>query len=102
MHIAAPALLEVKALPIPTQTDMNHVVLELMQDGKTRSRARVRDDVAVMLGLTDDERSEMTSSGKPVYASRSDWTISYLDRAQLIDRISRGIYQVNDDGRVVF
>ena len=89
-------------MPIPTQTDMNYVVLGLMQDGRTRSRAQIRDDVAQLLKLTEAEREEMTSSGKPVYASRSDWSVSYLDRAQLLDRISRGAYQVNDDGRTVY
>lgn len=89
-------------MPIPTQADMNRVVLELMQDGEQRSRAQVRDAVAQLLKLTEDEREEMTSSGKPVYASRSDWTVSYLDRAQLLDRISRGVYRVNEEGRAVF
>lgn len=59
-------------MPIPTQTDMNHVVLELMQDGKPRSRATVRDDALSKLALTESERVEKTSSGKPVYASRVD------------------------------
>lgn len=89
-------------MPIPSQTDMNHVVLELMQDGKSRSRATIRDDVLTMLSLTDAERAEKTSSGKPVYASRVDWSISYLDRAQLLDRISRGVYEVNQEGREVY
>lgn len=49
-------------MPIPTQTDMNHVVLELMQDGKVRGRKEIRDDVAIALCLTDAERAEKTSS----------------------------------------
>ena len=89
-------------MPIPSQTDMNHVVLELMQDGQRRSRAKVRDEVAGSLKLTTEELSEMTSSGKPVYASRADWTVSYLDRAQLLDRVSRGVYQINDEGKKVY
>ncbi len=88
-------------MSVPTQTDMNLVVLELMQDGQERSRKRIRDDVAVALSLTEDERNEMTSSSKPVYASRSDWSVTYLDRAQLLDRISRGVYRVNDEGKSV-
>ena len=89
-------------MPIPTQTDMNHAVLELMQDGKLRSRSEIRQAIEPLLGLTDDERAEKTSSGKSVYASRIDWSVSYLDRAQLLDRISRGVYQVNDEGRSVY
>ena len=89
-------------MSIPTQTDMNHVVLELMQDGKERSRAQIRNAVASKLNLTDEERTTLTSSGKPVHESRSDWSVSYLDRAQLFDRISRGVYRINDDGRKVY
>lgn len=81
---------------------MNHVVLGLMQDGKMRSRARVRNDVASMLAFTNEELGGVASSGKPVYASRTGWTVSYLDRAQLLGRVSRGVYQVNDEGRAVF
>lgn len=87
---------------IPTQTDMNHVVLGLMQDGKMRSRARVRNDVASMLAFTNEELGGVASSGKPVYASRTGWTVSYLDRAQLLGCVSRSVYQVNDEGRAVF
>ena len=89
-------------MPIPTQADMHRIVLELMQDGKKRSRAEIREDVAAKLKLTDDEKAVMTSSGKPAYASRADWTVSYLDRAQLLDRVSRGVYQLNDEGKAVF
>lgn len=89
-------------MPIPSQADMNHVVLELMQDDQERTRANIRDDVAKMLNLTEDERTKKTSSGKPVWSSRSDWSISYLDRAQLLDRISRGVYRVSKEGRDLF
>lgn len=89
-------------MPIPTQTDMFHVVLELMQDGKERTRAQVRDDVAAQLKLTSDELAEETSSGKPAYESRTGWSISYLSRAKLLDRVSRGVYRINDEGRRVF
>ncbi len=86
-------------MPIPTQTDMFGVVLNLMQDGRERSRKDVNRDVADMLSLTDTERDEQTSSGKRVYESRTGWSVSYLNRAQLLDRVSRGVYRVNDAGR---
>lgn len=86
-------------MSIPSQTDMFGVVLGLMQDGKERSRKAVNTDVAEMLSLTDEERDEQTSSGKRVYESRAGWSVSYLNRAQLLDRVSRGVYRVNDAGR---
>lgn len=85
-------------MSIPTQTDMNRVVLDLMGDGESRSRAGIRDAVAAKLSLSDAEQAEVTSSGKPIYASRADWTVSYLDRAQYLDRVSRGVYRINDEG----
>ena len=89
-------------MPIPTQTEMFHIVLELMQDGQQRSRGQVRNAIATNLALTEEELETLTPGGKPVYASRIDWSISYLDRAQLLDRVSRGMYRVNDEGKAVY
>lgn len=89
-------------MPIPTQTDMFHVVLELMQDGEDRNRSKVRADVAATLNLTEDEREVVTSSGVPAYACRANWAVTYLDRAKLLDRVSRGVYRINGDGREVY
>lgn len=86
-------------MSIPSQTDMFGVVLSLMQDGRERSRKDVNRDVADMLSLTEAERDERTSSGKRAYESRAGWSVSYLNRAQLLDRVSRGVYRVNDAGR---
>lgn len=41
----------------------------------------------------------MTPSGKPVYASRTAWSISHLYRANLLTRVARGVYEINDSGR---
>lgn len=89
-------------MAIPTQTDMNRIVLGLMQDGSERSRAEIRDGVAELLSLSKEERSYKTSSGKPVYGSRSDWSVSYLDRAQLLERVSRGVYRIAADGIALY
>ena len=86
-------------MALPTQTDMFGIVLKYMGDGEKRSRKQVRDLAAERLGLTSDELAEATSSGVPVYESRVGWAISYLNRAKLLDRVSRGVYRINDAGR---
>ena len=87
------------AMPIPTQTDMFGIVLSYLDDGLTRSRPETVELVKNNLGLTPEECSYKTSSGKPVYESRINWSLSYLARAQLIDRVSRGYYRINDEGK---
>lgn len=88
-------------MSIPTQTDMFAIVLELMQDGLERSNCEVRDDLIAPLGLTDEDLAEKTPAGNPVVQSRTGWSLSYLNRAKLIDRVTRGVYRVNDEGRRV-
>ena len=88
-------------MSIPTQTDMFGIVLGIMQDGQERSNYKLRDDVVEQLGLTEEDLIEKTPAGNPFIQSRTGWSLSYLNRAKLIDRISRGVYRVNDEGRRV-
>lgn len=88
-------------MPIPSQTDFFSIVLPLYADGRQYSRRDIEKKTAKCLGLTDEERSLKTSSGKPVYASRAAWAVSYLSRANLITKVSRGVYEINDSGRTL-
>ena len=85
-------------MPIPTQTEMFPVVLEVMSDGESRSNREIRDAVAEHLNLSPDELDLKTRSGEPIHASRSGWGIQYLQRAQLLDRVQRGVYRINKEG----
>ena len=85
---------EAVVMALPTQTDMFGIVLKYMGDGEKRSRKQVRNLAAERLGLTSGELAEATSSGVPVYESRVGWAISYLNRAKLLDRVSRGVYRI--------
>ena len=89
-------------MAIPSQTDMFEIVLGVMQDGEARSRKEIKTAVKETLGLSGEECAYKTNSGKPVYESRTGWGISYLSRAKLVDRISRGVYRVNDAGRELY
>lgn len=85
-------------MPIPSQTDMFSVVLDFMRDGQERSRKQIVELVRECLGLTPAECAIKTSSGKPVYESRIGWSVSYLNRAKYLDRVSRGVYRINAEG----
>ena len=74
------------------------VVLKVMSDGEFRSNREIKDAVAKYLNLSPDELDLRTSSGEPIHASRSGWGIQYLQRAQLLDRVQRGVYRINKEG----
>jgi len=88
-------------MAIPTQTEMFGVALGFMADGESYTRKEIKQKVRTELELTDEEASRKTSSGVLVYESRAGWAISYLARAKYIDRISRGVYRINKEGRAV-
>lgn len=52
--------------------------------------------------LSDAERQELLPSGRQaVFANRVHWALSYLGRAKLIDRVSRGVYRAAERGQLV-
>lgn len=86
-------------MPIPTQTEMFSVVLEIMADGEEHTRNELKSLTLEKLRLTEQEAAARTSSGVPVYGARVGWSVSYLSRAKLITRVRRGVYVISDDGR---
>lgn len=86
-------------MAIPSQTDTFAIVLSLMSDGEEYTRRAIKDKARIEWGLSEDEVQLSTSSGIPVYESRVGWGISYLARAGMLDRVSRGTYKINERGR---
>lgn len=85
-------------MSIPTQTEMSLIVLNMMADGKERSRAQTKAAVRQHLNLSEDECNLKTSSGVRVYESRVGWSMSYLARANMLRNIKRGVYVITDFG----
>lgn len=86
-------------MPIPDFQSFMLPILTLSRDGKERSLAEIRDAVAHLLDVTDDERKELLPSGtQPVFNNRVAWACIYLHRACLLDRLKRGWYQITDRG----
>ena len=88
-------------MPIPTQTDAFRITLDLMTDGKACSRKEIFQKAKTVLGITEEEEEVKLDSGAPAYIGRVDWAIVYLHRGLLLDRVSRGVYQINDRGREI-
>ena len=75
-------------------------ILRHMADGETRKRSSILEAVADAFQLGAEERDEMLPSGRlPVHISRSGWGLTYLEKAQFLERPKRGYYRITDAGR---
>jgi restriction system protein len=66
------------------------------------SSGELRERIAADLHLSADDLAEMLPSGRaPTFANRVAWATFFLQRAGLLDRVSRGVYRITDSGRQV-
>ncbi len=85
---------------IPSQTKMFKIVLDII--GKTPdteySRRMIADIVCNEIKLDENDLLQTTSSGQPVYESRIQWAISWLNDANFFNRVRRGTYKISPEG----
>ena len=85
---------------IPSQTEMFKIVLDII--GKTPdteySRRMIADIVCNEIKLDENDLLQTTSSGHPVYESRIQWAISWLNDANFFNRVRRGTYKISPEG----
>jgi restriction system protein len=56
--------------------------------------------VAAELRLTETDLAEMLPSGRQTtFANRTAWANIFLQRAGLLEKVSRGVYRITDEGR---
>lgn len=86
-------------MSILTQTEMFPIVLKYMADGETRTNKQIKSEIVDSLRLSDDELAMKTSTGAPTCSNRVGWAIQHLQRAKLLNRVDRGVYQISEEGR---
>ncbi len=89
-------------MPTPTQSEAFRIALGAMLDGAQRSPKQIKAVVRPTLGMTSEEESEVTSSGVMVWDSRIGWAVQYLQRAGLLERVTRGVYRITELGRQTY
>lgn len=58
--------------------------------------------VAKEFNLTEEDRAELLPSGTArKFENRVAWTITYLSKARLLDRVARGVFRISERGRQV-
>ena len=88
-------------MAIPDFQSLMLPVLRKSSDGEV-SIQQVVDDLAVDLGLSDEERAELLPSGRQTtFANRAHWAKSYLGKAGLIELTRRSHFIITERGREV-
>lgn len=86
-------------MTIPAYDALHLEALNLLKDGVIRKSKEFEHPLAQVFSLSDEEISQMYSSGKgPVFYDRVCWSLSYLNMAGLVNKPKRGMYQINDIG----
>ena len=89
-------------MPVPKPIEFNRLVLEVSAQAKTSlSRKEVRGLVADRLSLTDAELQEMVPTGtQTLVENRTNWSISHLKNAGLLEYLGQGKSQITQQGRL--
>jgi restriction system protein len=89
-------------MTVPDFQSMMRPVLELHADGLPHTSADVRDNVAQVLGVTEEDRQVPLPSGRTTrYANRIAWAVTHMAQALLLERPQRGVTQITSRGRDV-
>lgn len=84
---------------IPTWEQFIRFVLQCLSKGDTLQVHELKEHVANIVGLTEEQRLKTLPSGQPVAENRIAWAISYLNRVDAIERPQRGQYRITPIGR---
>lgn len=73
-------------------------VVEFLRDGEERSSSEIRDRVASVMGLTEEDRKELLNSGNTRLGNRVNWACIHLKKAGLLESKSRGHFNITNRG----
>jgi restriction system protein len=86
-------------MPIPDYQTLMLPVLRLLHDKEDHTLRAVEASMADAFQLTQSERQEMLPSGtQRVLINRVGWSLSYLTKAGLTERVGRGRYRIAPKG----
>ncbi|EJL6762736.1 restriction endonuclease [Vibrio cholerae] len=89
-------------MTIPKHNEIRFVVLTHLLDGEAKKLKELVKPLAQHFHLSDAEIEQMYESGNgPVFLDRISWAMSFLNLAGYIDKPKRGVYQINDSGRLM-
>ena len=89
-------------MTIPKYDEMYRAFLDCLTDGQPHKSKEVKDTIAEVFHLSDEERAVLLPSGSgPVFDGRVGWTRTYLKKVGLIQSPSRGVFALTPAGKQV-
>lgn len=88
-------------MAVPKYDEMYNDFLKILKDGKQHDIKEIREKVAKIKKLTDNDLKETLNSGKCKYYNRIGWTATYLKKAGLIDSSKRGMFNITAEGNKI-
>lgn len=86
-------------MSIPDYQTLMLPILRLMNDVEDHSLRDVESAMANAFGLTSSEREELLPSGSQrILLNRIGWSLSYLTKARLTERVGKGRYRITPMG----
>ncbi len=77
-------------------------LLQHISDGEVHTVRVLKDTLADYFGLSEEERQKLLPSGQQsIFHNRISWAKTYMERAGLLETISRGHFTITDRGREV-
>lgn len=84
---------------IPNYQECMLPFLQLISDGQIHIFKDCVEKLSLVLNLSEEEKSELLPSGKQtIIANRISWARFYLEKAGLVKVVSRGKYQITQEG----
>lgn len=89
-------------MAIPDFQSLMRPALVALSDDETHSLQQIREAVAKVLAVTDEEQEKLLPSGKQTtFSNRMAWALTHMGKAGLVSRPTRGQYRITSRGRDV-
>lgn len=83
---------------IPKYNEIYKEVLEAIKNQKEYKTKEYKEIVANRLNISIEERKKTSESGGNIYNTTLSWTIFYLKKAKLIEKVQRGVIKITQRG----
>ena len=90
---------EVVSVAVPKYNEFFSPVLRAMEDGQIKRALEIRKYALNYLNVSEEDRKQMLPSNtQRLVDNRATWAITYLCKANLIERVAKGKYKITNTG----
>ena len=90
---------EVVSVTVPKYNEFFSPVLRALEDGQIKRALEIRKYALNYLNVSEEDRKQMLPSNtQRLVDNRATWAITYLCKANLIERVAKGKYKITNTG----